>query len=188
MRPRFFSSRPDAGSLERRPSTVPHSNSRVLTEVAVYVVIAALMIFRYSRPQKMTLTRMWVAPVLFTAMTAFAIWGTQMIAPAPAWQIAAAVLAGLVLGAPLGILRGKHTKVRATERPGVMYLDASWVVLALWLGAFVVRRIVQALLPHGAVATIVGDGLIVFAISTVVISYYEIYKKYRALEHAAGQI
>lgn len=163
-------------------------NSQVVTQLAIYVVIAALMIYRNTRPQKMSLTRMWVAPVIFAAMTALAIWGAQQTDPAPAWTVTVAVVAGLILGAPLGILRGKHTNVRATETAGVMYLDASWVVLALWLGAFALRSIVRALVPHGIAATLVGDGLIVFAISTVVISYYEIYKKYRALEHAAGQI
>ncbi len=163
-------------------------NSQVVTQIAIYLVVAGLMVFRYSRPQKMTITRMWVAPIIFTAMTAFAIWGAQQTNPAEPWQIVVAVLGGLVLGAPLGILRGKHTNVRATDTPGVMYLDASWVVLALWIGAFAIRAIVRAVLPHGAVSTIVGDGLIVFAISTVVISYYEIYRKYRVLEHAAGQI
>jgi hypothetical protein len=156
--------------------------------IAIYVVVAALMIFRYSRPQKMTITRMWVGPIIFTAMTALAIWGSQQLNPAPPWAIVVAVVGGLVLGAPLGILRGKHTNVRATDTPGVMYLDASWVVLALWLGAFAVRRVIQIVVPNGVTATIVGDGLIVFAISAVIISYYEIYKKYRALEHAAGQI
>jgi len=163
-------------------------NSTLVTQIAIYVVVAALMIFRYSRPQKMTITRMWVAPIIFTGLTAFAIWGGQQTNPAPAWAVAVAVVGGLILGAPLGILRGKHTNVRATDTPGVMYLDASWVVLALWLGAFIVRRIVQAVLPVGVTSAIVGDGLIVFAISTVVVSYYEIYHKYRALEHAAGQI
>jgi hypothetical protein len=146
------------------------------------------MIFRYSRPQKMSLTRMWIAPIIFTGLTALAIWGGQQTNPAPSWAVAVAVVGGLILGAPLGILRGKHTNVRATDTPGVMYLDASWVVLALWLGAFILRRIVQAVLPVGVTSAIVGDGLIVFAISTVVVSYYEIYQKYRALEHAAGQI
>lgn len=161
--------------------------SQLFSTIAIYVVIAALMIFRYSRPQKMTLTRMWIAPILFAAMTAFAIWGYQQQFPAPAWAIGVAVVVGLILGAPLGFMRGKHTNVRITETPGVMYLDASWIVLALWLGAFVVRRLIQVFLPHGALATIVGDGLIVFAIGTVLISYFEIYKKYKALEAAAGQ-
>ena len=163
-------------------------NQGLIMSIAFYVIIAGLMVYRNLRPQKMTLTRMWVAPILFTAMTAFAIWGSQQTNPAPAWAIAVAVVAGLILGAPLGYLRGKHTNVRITDKPGVMYLDASWVVLALWLGAFVLRRVIQALLPQGAISSIIGDGLIVFAIGTVVISYVEIYKKYRALEAAAGQI
>jgi membrane protein CcdC involved in cytochrome C biogenesis len=163
-------------------------NNQLVTQFAIYAVVAGLMIFRYSRPQKMSLTRMWIAPIFFTAMTAFAIWGAQQTNPAPVWAIAVAVIGGLILGAPLGLLRGKHTNVRATDQPGVMYLDASWIVLAIWLGAFVLRAVVRALIPHGTTATIVGDGLIVFAIATVVVSYYEIYHKYRALEHAAGQI
>ncbi len=163
-------------------------NNPVVMQVAIYLVVAGLMAFRYSRPQKMTITRMWVAPILFAAMTAFAIWGAQQTNPAEPWTIVVAVAGGLILGAPLGILRGKHTNVRATDKPGVMYLDASWVVLAIWIGAFAIRAAVRAMLPHGSVSTIVGDGLIVFAISTVVISYYEIYRKYRALEHEAGQI
>ena len=162
--------------------------SQLITSIAIYVVIAALMIFRNSKPQKMTLTRMWVAPLLFVAMTAIAIWGYQQQNPAPAWTVVVAVIAGLILGAPLGYLRGKHTNVRITDKPGVMYLDSSWIVLTLWLGAFIVRRLIQVFLPHGSLATIVGDGLIVFAIGTVLISYVEIYKKYRVLEAAAGQV
>lgn len=162
-------------------------SNQTVTTIVVYAVVAGLMIFRYSRPQKMTLTRMWIAPILFTALTAFAIYGSQIQNPAPTWEVTVAVIVGLMLGVPLGILRGKHTNVRATETPGVMYLDASWVVLALWLGAFIARRIIQALVT-GPIGSAVGDALIVFAISAVVVSYYEIYKKYRALEHAAGQI
>ncbi len=152
------------------------------------VIVGGLMAYRYSRPQKMTLTRMWIMPIVYTGLSAFAIWGGQQMNPVASWEIAVAVIGGIILGAPLGILRGKHTNVRATETPGVMYLDVGWVVPALWLGSFAARAGIRALLPHGSIATIIGDGLLVFAMATIIVSYYEIYAKYRALEHEAGQI
>src|SRR5665213_334659 len=96
-------------------------NQGLIMSIAFYVIIAGLMVYRNLRPQKMTLTRMWVAPILFTAMTALAIWGSQQTNPAPAWAVGVALVAGLILGAPLGYLRGKHTNVRITDKPGVMY-------------------------------------------------------------------
>lgn len=156
--------------------------------VAIYLAIAVLLLWRYSRPMRMTITRMWFGPLILVVLTAFSIWGSQRIAPVPAISIVAAVIIGAALGAPLGVLRGMHTNVRATDRPGVMYLEPSWIVIAVWLGAFVIRALLRNLLPHGTIATTVGDGLIVFAISAVVVSYYVIYRKYVSLEIQAGQV
>lgn len=156
--------------------------------IAIYLAIGALLIWRYSRPMRMTITRMWFGPLILTGLTALSIWGSQQVAPAPTLSIVLAVFVGAALGAPLGVLRGMHTNVRATDRPGVMYLDPSWIVIVLWLGAFVIRALLRNLLPHGTIATTVGDGLIVFAISAVVVSYYVIYRKYVSLEVQAGQV
>lgn len=158
------------------------------TTLILYGVIALLLIWRYSRPMRMSVTRMWIGPIFLLAMTGLAIWASQRIDPVPAFSIAVALVIGFALGVPLGVLRGMHTKVRATDRPGVMYLDASWVVVAIWLGAFFLRAGLRYWLAQGTLAATIGDGLIAFAMGAVAVSYYVIYRKYRALEHQAGQI
>ncbi|HEY9084486.1 MAG TPA: hypothetical protein VIN40_00890 [Candidatus Tyrphobacter sp.] len=154
----------------------------------IYGVIAVLLIFRYSRPMRMSIARMWVGPVIFLALTGFAIWGEQQMTPTSPEIIALALGAGVVLGIPLGVLRGMHTTVRATDRPGVMYLGPSWIVAVIWLGAFSIRAGLRIAMTGSPYADPLGDGLLAFAIGMLVTSYYVIYRKYRSLEHQAGQI
>jgi hypothetical protein len=163
------------------------SGNPLYTQVAIYVVIAALLIFRNTRPQRLTITRMFVSPAIFAVLTALTIWGGQQVTPAPPWEIAVALVLGALAGIPLGLLRGHHTTVRATEKPGVMYLDPSWIVLAIWLGAFAARSFLRYIFAGGPLAAVVGDGLLMFAATTIIVSYYAIYKKYKELEVAAGQ-
>jgi ABC-type proline/glycine betaine transport system permease subunit len=156
----------------------------VLTTLIMYVVIAAFVLFRYSRPMKMSVVRLFVAPVIFLAMTVIAIWAGQQTQPAPAWIIAAAVAIGIVFGVPLGLAMSAHRTVRRTEKPHVMYVDPSWITAAIWVGAFILRAAIRLLLPVSALGTIVGDGLLLFGISAVVTSYWVLYRKFRALDEA----
>jgi hypothetical protein len=158
----------------------------VLTTLIIYVVVAAFVLFRYSRPMKMSLTRLFVAPVLFVALTAFAIWGSQQTNhPASALAVAAAVVIGMVFGVPLGLAMSAHRVVRRTEKPHVMYVDPSWLTAAIWVGALILRAGIRVVLPLSAVGTMVGDGLLLFGISAVVTSYWVLYRKFRALDEAA---
>lgn len=161
-----------------------------LMTVSIYVVVLGLLIFRLARPQKISVVRMWLMPALFLALTAVSVWSTYAtaaltgIAPPPVWEVALAMVLGILAGIPLGVLRGRHTGVRATERRGVMYLDASWVTASIWIGAFLVRaglRYVSAGRSQ-SLAEAVGDGLVVFAVAMVIASYVVIYEKYRSLE------
>lgn len=167
-----------------------HISQGQLETYAVYLALAAWIIFRYSRPMYMRIGRMWLMPVLFLAMTALAIYGEEqnpstVMAPA---TIVLSLVVGLLAGIPFGILRGMHTTVKATSKPGVMYLGPSWIVAVIWLGAFGIRLGLRVAFAGTAFALPLGDGLIALAISMLVTSYYVIYKKYRGLEHAAGQI
>ena len=150
--------------------------------VAIYVVVAALLIWRNSRPQRMSVTRLWVAPIIFLLISVLSIYGSQLTDPLAPWQIAVTVIVGAVLGVPLGWARGHHSNVRLTEQPGVMYVDPSLVVMLLWLGAFIVRAALRYVFrTAGESVAIIGDGLLAFAISALVTSYYFIYTKYKAL-------
>jgi len=156
----------------------------ILITLGIYVLIAAFVLFRYSRPMKMSITRLFVAPAIFLMLTVTAIWGGQITHPGAAWAVAAAIVAGIVLGIPLGVAMSGHRIVRRTERPHVMYVDPSWITAAIWVGAFILRSVIRVLLPASALGTIVGDGVLLFGISAVLTSYWVIYRKFRALDEA----
>lgn len=156
----------------------------VWNQLAIYIVIAGIVLFRYSRPMKMSMTRLFITPFVFLAMTVAAIWSSEIINPAPAAWIAAAVIIGLVLGVPLGMAMSSHRIVRRTEQRHVMYVEPSWITAVIWIGAFIVRAGLRLLLPPGMIATVVGDGLVVFGIAAILASYLVIYRKFRALDEA----
>jgi hypothetical protein len=142
-------------------------------------VLVVILTIRYIRPMRISVTRMWIGPIVLCGLTAFAIYAGESLNPAPAWQIAIGLVIGFVAGVPFGVLRGMHTDVRPTERKGVMYLGSSWVTMAIFIGAFALRYGIRSALPqHGAIASVVGDGLLAFAIAFVAVSYVVIFRKY----------
>jgi hypothetical protein len=148
------------------------------------VIVVAVLAVRLVRPQRISVTRMWVTPIIFCAISAWAIYAAQILNPAPPWEIATGLIIGAAAGIPFGILRGIHTDVRPTDRPGVMYLGSSWATITIFAAAFALRYSARTLMPHrGSLASIVGDGALAFAITFIVTSYLSMYRKYeRELE------
>jgi hypothetical protein len=150
------------------------------------LLVVALLAVRLLRPQRISVTRMWVAPLVLCALTAWVIYANNMLNPAPPFEIAIGLVVGALAGLPFGLLRGVHTDVRPTDRPGVMYLGSSWVTLAIFVGAFALRFVARELMPHrGSLSATIGDGLLAFAIVFIVASYYVIFRKYETLVKSA---
>lgn len=144
--------------------------------------MVGILAFRLVRPQRITLTRMWVTPIVLCGMTAWVIYANNYLNPAPAWTIAIALIAGAIAGLPFGILRGLHTDVRPTDRRGVMYLGSSWITVAIFAAAFGLRYTVRLLVPQrGSLTGAIGDALLAFAIAFLAASYVVIFRKYEAL-------
>jgi hypothetical protein len=165
-----------------------HQAPPFATTLVIYLALAAAVIVRQLRPRRMRIGSMWIGPAVFVALTAFAIFGEERLSPVPPAVIAGALLVGAVLGIPFGVLRGAHTSVSATDRRDVMLLGPSWIVAVIWVGAFVIRAGLRYEFMGTPYASPLGDGLLAFAIAMLVTSYYVIYRKYRMLEHQAGQI
>jgi hypothetical protein len=166
-------------------STVPVAPvwARLLPILIVVVIIA----FRFSRPQRISVTRMWIAPIILCGLAAFVIYENQKINPAPPLEIVLGLIVGGLAGVPFGLLRGRHTNVQPTDRPGVMYLGASWATLVIFLVAFGLRYAIRLMIPqHGSLAGTVGDALLAFAFTFIATSYVVIFRKYEA-EVAARQ-
>lgn len=134
------------------------------------------------RPQRISVTRMWISPIILCALTAWVIYANNLLNPAPPYEIAIGLIIGALAGLPFGILRGMHTDVRPTDRPGVMYLGSSWVTLIIFAGAFLLRYLIRLVMPqHGSLTATIGDGLLAFAITFIAASYFVIFRKYEAL-------
>jgi len=163
----------------------PGGTGAIATTVVVWIVIAAIVLFRASRPQRTSVTRMWIMAGILMLAAGFAIYSYEILNPAPVWQIALAVVLGLAAGIPVGILRGHHTQVSATDRHGVMQLGPSWATAGIYVGAFGLRALIRYFVPlHSAIGTVVGDGLLIFAIAIVGATYFAVYRKYEQLDHA----
>ena len=134
----------------------------------------------------MSVARLLITPVVFLGLTVASIWFSEQFNPAPAWAIAAAIVLGVVFGVPLGIGMSAHRIVRRTEKPHIMYVEPSWIAAVIWIGAFILRAVIRLLLPQGVMATVVGDGLVLFGISAILASYFVIYRKFRALDETSA--
>ncbi len=155
------------------------------TTLLIWIALITLIVFRASRPQKISVVRMWVSPILLMALAGFAMYATERLHPTPLWQVAIAVIAGLAAGIPLGALRGRHTEVHTTEKHGVMRMGASWATALLYVGAFALRFAIRLVVPLTSPAgTAVGDGLLAFAIAIIAATYFVVYRKYQMLDHA----
>jgi hypothetical protein len=145
------------------------------------IIVVAILAFRFLRPQRISVTRMFVQPLILCFVAGYVIYISATYMAARPLEIGVAVVVGAILGVPFGILRGMHTDVRPTERPGVMYLGSSWATIAVFAVAFGLRFAIRSFLPQtGALSGTVGDGLLGFAIAFIVASYVVIYRKYRA--------
>jgi hypothetical protein len=165
----------------------PHQPPFTMT-LLIYAVVIALFVWRMSRPQRTTVFGLWFRPILLVVLTGFVVWSANFAIamtgqiPPPAWEIAAVLIAGAALGVPLGILRGRHSEVKATERPGVMYVHSSPVIVIVWIAALLARALLRYLLPGAqSGASIWGDGLLAFAAAALITSCFMIYAKYRQL-------
>lgn len=146
----------------------------------IYVVVIALFVWRMMRPSRVSVARIWVRPIILVLITAVAIWAEQFTTPSPPplWQVLAIVIAGALVGIPLGIVRGRHSEVKGTDRPGVYYVHSSPLVVVIWLLAFVARATIRYAVPgasHGA--TVWSLGLLAFASSAIAVSAYLIHGK-----------
>lgn len=154
-----------------------------LSTLVTLLVLAVVIVVRFLRPIRMRAARLWVAPVILVALSLIVIGGSvEREAPA---AIAVAAVAGLIFGLPFGLLRGRHTDVRKTDDPQVLLVAPSVVPLIIWLVAYGARFALRAFLPEaGVTAQAASDGLLTFAVASVVASRYVIAQKFRELQAA----
>jgi hypothetical protein len=144
----------------------------------IYVVVIALFVWRMMRPMRVSVARIWTRPAILVLFTALAIAGEQYTAPAPQWQLALILVAGAILGIPLGVLRGRHSEVKSTGKAGVYYVHSSPLVTIIWLLAFVARGAIRYFVPGASHGTTVWTiGLLAFATAAIAVSAFIVHQK-----------
>ncbi|MGH7660897.1 MAG: hypothetical protein ACRENA_08295 [Vulcanimicrobiaceae bacterium] len=139
-----------------------------ISSVIWLVVVVAIVYFRLLRPVKLRASRLWIGPVLLTLLGAFVAFGSYERSASPA-GIAIAIVAGIALGLPFGLLRGRHTRVRSTGDSRVLVVEPSFIPLAIWFVAFAGRAALRIFLPHaGPVALAASDGFLAFAVAMLI--------------------
>src|SRR5580698_10300729 len=151
-----------------------------LSTLVTLVVLAVVIVVRFMRPIRMRAARLWVSPAILVVLSLVLVGASAE--QTPPGTIAIAGIAGLVLGLPFGLLRGRHTDVRKTEQPGVLLVAPSIVPLIIWLVAYGARFALRAFLPEaGVTAQAASVGLLAFAVASVISSRYVIAQKFREL-------
>lgn len=155
-----------------------HSDPSFLIWLAV---VAVVVYFRLMRPVRLRASRLWVGPaivVVLTLIVGFGSYEEHVSMP----FIAGAIVVGVLLGLPFGILRGRHTRVRKTSDPKVLIVEPSIIPLVIWFAAFAGRFALRFFLPHaGPGALEASDGFLGFAAGSVVGARYVIAQRFREL-------
>lgn len=154
-----------------------------LTTYLIIIAALALVIFRNLRPQTVTVSRLWLMPAILLVLGLITFWATSaQMPPSALWISAAAILIGVSVGIPFGIVRGHHSKVRAGKRPGTFIVEQSAITLLVFLLAFAVRFLIRFFVPQAGPGLIASsDGFLAFAIASVVTARYVLYARFKGL-------
>jgi len=156
---------------------------QTLLTYLVIVAAMALVVFRNLRPQTLKISRLWLMPIILLLLVGVSFWATTLQTPPGAlWIFAAAVVIGVGLGIPFGILRGRHSRVRAGKQPGTIVVEQSTITLILFLVAFAGRYLIRFFLPSAGPGVIAAsDGFMAFAMTSIIASRYILYTRFRTL-------
>jgi hypothetical protein len=152
-----------------------------LSTLITVLVVAVVIVVRFLRPIRMRASRLWLSPAILIVLTIILIFGEMQQRVSPL-GISLGLVLGLALGLPFGLLRGRHTDVRKTDDPKVLVVQPSVAPLLIWLVAFGGRFALRAFLPKaGPDALAASDGLLAFAVASIIGSRYVIAQKFREL-------
>ncbi len=126
-----------------------------VTQSLLALLVAAFVVFRFAvRELKPRVIKggasLWARPVILIVVGAWMIWTTVTVDPAGSDQLAAALVAGAVLGAITGFLIVRYTTFAPASVPNAIVASGSRVTFAIWVGALVVRVLARFAVPHGA--------------------------------------
>jgi hypothetical protein len=114
-----------------------------LISLALVVVVIVRFLFRELRARTVRLSTMWFRPAILLALTALLVWTTVRVTPFAVGELGVALGIGAAAGIVVGVLVSGSTAIEATGKPGLVRLHGSWVTVAIWIVALVLRVAVR---------------------------------------------
>ncbi len=166
----------------------PGSQSFWIT-IAVVALVILRFLARELRDRQMRLGAIFTYPAIFGALSIFLIWATYSQAPYLAPSLAIAVVAAVPVGAALGFAIMHFTTVRPSGVPGTVIVRGSWITVAIWVGALVLRLIARYIVGTTATAAeylMLNASLVVLLGAAMTVTRLKILQIGRSLPPAAA--
>ena len=149
------------------------------------LLLLVLVVRRSLRERRIRLEALWIAPSIFGAITVFTLWHSPP--PSLAWTFGLA--AAFAAGCGVGWLRGKATKVSIDPETHLLSSRATPIAVILFTLLFLARTSLRmaimqqpsAVAGPQALAPLVTDAFLVFALGMVVAQRIEIGLRCRQL-------
>jgi hypothetical protein len=116
-----------------------NQTSTTLVIIAIIILVIGVRIWRSTREQRIVVGRMWIAPIVFAALTVWVAYVDGLVAPL---DIALAALA-IAVGGAIGMYQGTHTTIRIDRAAGAIYVKVKPIGIALFVAVIIARFVVR---------------------------------------------
>lgn len=125
--------------LKGEDMQMPSSQTLWIT-VAFIGLIVLRFLFRELRDRRVRTASIFLVPVIIGGVAVWFGYLTATLAPSSLASLPIAVAASLVVGAGIGLAVAHFTTVRVGP-PGFIYMRGSWITVAIWVGALLLRML-----------------------------------------------
>jgi hypothetical protein len=141
------------------------------------VIGVLIIVMRNRRPRKLKVERLWLFPVIYLVML---VAGLSAAPPPVTFAAVGVLLASAVVGGLIGWQRGRFTRIDLDPQTHEMTAQASVLGIALILVVMLARLGLRGLLTQnvsglGVPTAVLGDGLLVLAVSMLTVQRLEIW-------------
>ncbi|HXW51583.1 MAG TPA: hypothetical protein VEJ41_06290 [Candidatus Acidoferrales bacterium] len=167
---------------------------------AVIVLAIVLRVWRATREQRINLSSIWVAPIIFLLLTGWVLWVDGLFKPADILLAALAV----AVGGAIGMYQGTHTTVRVDRQARAMYVKAKPIGALIFVVVIALRLVIRLpqafsaaqstslthgsmpLPPQGGLLSIISAMLLAVALGLVVGLRLYLLRKFQESDAANG--
>lgn len=142
-----------------------------LIALAVVLIVVVRFLVRELRARTVRVSTMWLRPAFLGALTVFFAASAVRQSPESEAELALSLTVGVAFGAVVGFLVAASTTVERAGAPGVLRLRGSWVTVAIWVAALLVRLGVRLLKTGGSLLATTSLALSAGTICMVAVAF-----------------